>query len=64
MSRGGNKRTGKKYLGVLSATDPRGDVGSTNQCSNCNRSVNYIQRRDGGHSVEEGAVKFDGRKLR
>jgi hypothetical protein len=35
VSRGGNKRKGKKCLGVLSATDLRCDVGSTNQCSNC-----------------------------
>ena len=35
VSRGENKRKGKKWLGVLSATDLRGDVGSTNQCSNC-----------------------------
>ena len=65
-SRGKNKRKGKKCLDVLSVTDFRGDVGSTNQCSNC-RQINELypkvrwraqdQRRCGDVRSQKAKVK-------
>jgi hypothetical protein len=64
VSRGENKREGKKCLGVLLATDLRGDVVVQISARIVRRSANCIKRRDGGHRVEDGAVTFDRRKLK
>jgi hypothetical protein len=64
VGRGGNEMKGKQCVGVLPATDTRGDVGSTNRCSNCRQISELYPKARRRAQGRRGCVDVRSRKAK